>query len=222
MLEDAVAGQGAGRHVEAGRAALAAGEWEAARDSFERSVAAEAAVGGRLEGLGVASVGSASSGRDPRPGARVPSATAGPATALGAARVARQVASASCHFHADVAVARAGWSAPTVCWPVSSRAFEHGWQTSYRAHLALQVDRDTVAARATYAEAPAPSPGAGRSTSRSWPWPRRGVAMVSDGEVDEGHARLDEAAAAAMGGEVDDPDAVSSAAAISSTPASGT
>ena len=35
--------------------------------------------------------------------------------------------------------------------------------------------------------------------------------MVSDGEVDEGMRRLDEATAAAMGGEVDDPDAVSSA-----------
>ena len=29
--------------------------------------------------------------------------------------------------------------------------------------------------------------------------------MVSDGEVDEGMRRLDEATAAAMGGEVDDP-----------------
>ena len=38
MLEEAVAGSDAGAHLDAGRAALGAGEWEAARDAFQASV----------------------------------------------------------------------------------------------------------------------------------------------------------------------------------------
>ena len=53
MLEEAVAGSDAGAHVEAGRAALAAGEWEAARDAFQASVD-EAPSAAGFEGLGVA------------------------------------------------------------------------------------------------------------------------------------------------------------------------
>ena len=54
MLEEAVAGNEAGGHVEAGRAALAAGEWEAARDAFHASIDDAPSAAG-FEGLGVAS-----------------------------------------------------------------------------------------------------------------------------------------------------------------------
>ena len=51
MLEGAV--EGTDRHAERGRAALAAGEWDAARDAFEASLD-EAPSAAAFEGLGVA------------------------------------------------------------------------------------------------------------------------------------------------------------------------
>src|SRR6185312_35180 len=53
MLEEAVAGHDAGAHIEAGRAALAAGEWDNARAAFQASVD-EAPSAAGFEGLGVA------------------------------------------------------------------------------------------------------------------------------------------------------------------------
>ena len=200
----------AGGALAAGRTALAQGEWAAARDAYERSVAAEVSPEA-LEGLGAACRWLGQS----RPmfrswGAAYRLYRQGD-DRLGAARVARQVAFGELYFHGDVPVARGWLERADRLLAGLERGVEHGWQAAYRAHLALQVDADTVAARRQAAEALAVARVLGLGDLEVMALAQEGVAMVSDGEVDEGMRRLDEAAAAAMGGEVDDPDAVSSA-----------
>ena len=148
----------AGGALAAARAALARGEWAPAREAFERSVGARVTPEA-LEGLGAACrwLGEA----------RAMFRAWGAAyrlyrqgdDRLGAARVARQVAFGERYFHGDVPVARGWLERADRLLAGLPPSVEHGWQAAFRAHLSLQVDADTTAARRHAARARAVARG---------------------------------------------------------------
>jgi LuxR family transcriptional regulator, maltose regulon positive regulatory protein len=204
MLEGAALGE-----EETGRAALAAGEWEAAREAFQASldVAPSAAA---YEGLGVACrwLGEQEAAiRHLQRAYRLHREAGDPRAA---ARVALQLALGECYFHADVAVGL-GWleRADRLLEGLPPGA-EQGWTTLLRGHLALQVDRDPASARTYAAAARAIGRDSGVLDIEMMALALEGLASVCEGEVDEGMRRLDEATAAAVAGELADLDAISS------------
>ena len=209
MLEEAVAGQGAGRHVEAGRAALAAGEWEAARDAFQASVD-EAPSAAGFEGLGVASRWLGEQEAAMRALQRAYRLHRRAGDARSAARVALQLCLGECYFHADVAVGLGWVERAERLLEGTEPGVEHGWLTLLRGHLALQVDRDPARARTYAAAARAIGHDSGAIDVEMMALALEGLAYVCEGEVEDGMRRLDEATAAAVAGELDDLDAISS------------
>jgi hypothetical protein len=98
----------------------------------------------------------------------------------------------------------AGWRAPGGCWPTSPRA------RTWLAAGARMLGHDGERAR------PRPDRASARARDRGRPRLRRprprasgigfeGLALVDAGRVEDGMARLDEAAAAATAGELDEP-----------------
>src|SRR5262245_40186482 len=109
MLDEATRdGQAAiGRLIEAGRAALRAGEWEAAKESFEQRLAAEQSPAA-LEGLGVASRWLNEQDAAIRALQRAYRLHRRAGDPRSAARVALQLCLGEVYFHHDVAVGL-GW-----------------------------------------------------------------------------------------------------------------
>ena len=77
-------------------------------------------------------------------------------------------------------------------------------------HLALQVDRDPARARTHAAAARAIGHDSGAIDVEMMALALEGLAYVCEGEVEDGMRRLDEATAAAVAGELEDLDAISS------------
>src|SRR5262245_42436531 len=142
MLEGAALGED-----EAGRAALAVGDWEAAREAFQRSVD-EAPTAQAFEGLGVACrwLGEQEAAIRHLQRAYRLHRQAGDARA--AARVAVQLCLGECYFHSDVAVGLGWIERAERLLEGAEPGVEQGWLTLLRGHLALQVDRDPARARA--------------------------------------------------------------------------
>jgi ATP/maltotriose-dependent transcriptional regulator MalT len=82
-------------------------------------------------------------------------------------------------------------------------AVEYGWLCVHEGEQRLHAE-DTAAARALGAEATALGRRLGRTDLEMMGLSVEGVALVTEGEVDTGLHRLDEAAAAALGGEFED------------------
>jgi DNA-binding NarL/FixJ family response regulator len=194
---------------EAGRAALAAGEWEVARDAFQRSLD-EAPSADAFEGLGVACrwLGEQEAAiRHLQRAFRLHRQAGDPRAA---ARVALQLALGELYFHDDVAVGL-GWveRADRLLEGMEPGA-EQGWVTLVRGHLALQVDRDPARARAYATAARTIGHDAGVVDVEMMALALEGLCFVCEGEVEDGMRRLDEATAAAVAGELEDLDAISS------------
>jgi DNA-binding CsgD family transcriptional regulator len=204
MLEGAAVAQ-----VERGRAALAAGEWEAAREAFQASVDEEATAAA-FEGLGVACrwLGEQEAAiRALQRAYRLHRRADDPRSA---ARNAIQLGLGELYFHDDLAVA-VGWVERAArLLDGEPTAAEHGWVELIRGHLALQVGRDPAAARTHAGRARAIGHDTGVVDVEMMALALEGLALVCEGEVDEGMRRLDEATAATVAGELDDLDAISS------------
>ena len=80
---------------------------------------------------------------------------------------------------------------------------EHGWLAVFEAHAALGED-DTALARRLAGEARELGRRLGAVDLEMFAVATEGAALVADGEVAAGMRRLDEAAAAALGGEYED------------------
>jgi LuxR family transcriptional regulator, maltose regulon positive regulatory protein len=204
MLEGAALGE-----EEAGRAALANGDWEAARDAFQAAVE-QSRSAAAYEGLGVASrwLGEQEAAiRHLQRAFRLYREAGDPRAA---SRVALQLAFGEVYFHADVSVGL-GWleRADRLLEGLPPGA-EQGWITLVRGHLALQVDRDPARARSYAAAARAIGRDAGVVDIEMMALALEGLAFVCEGEVEDGMRRLDEATAAAVAGELADLDAISS------------
>jgi DNA-binding NarL/FixJ family response regulator len=197
------------RAEDAGRAALAAGDWEAARAAFEAQLEAEATPAA-YEGLGVACRWLGDQEAAIRALQRAYRLYRRAGDARAAARVAVQLCLGECYFHDDVAVGL-GWveRADRLLEGMEPGA-EQGWLALLRGHLALQVDRDPGRARAHAAAARAIGRDSGVVDVEMMALALEGLAFVCEGEVEEGMRRLDEATAATVAGELEDLDAISS------------
>jgi DNA-binding NarL/FixJ family response regulator len=204
MLEGAAV-----RKDDAGRAALAAGDWDAARAAFQARLD-EAPSAAAFEGLGVACrwLGEQEAAIRHLQRAYRLHRQAGDARA--AARVAVQLCLGECYFHSDVAVGLGWLERADRLLEGMEPGPEQGWLALLRGHLALQVDRDPGRARTHAAAARAIGRDSGVVDVEMMALALEGLAFVCEGEVDEGMRRLDEATAAAVAGELVDLDAISS------------
>jgi DNA-binding CsgD family transcriptional regulator/tetratricopeptide (TPR) repeat protein len=209
MLEGAAVGENVDPLVERGREALAAGEWEAASEAFQASLDEDPSAAA-FEGLGSACRWVGEQEASIRALQRAYRLHRRADDRRSAARVAVQLCLAEQYFHDDLAVA-VGWveRAGRLLEGVPPSP-EHGWVELLRGHLAMQVGRDPVAARAHAETARA----IGRETAvvdvEMMALALEGLALVCEGEIDDGMRRLDEATAATVAGELDDLDAISS------------
>jgi DNA-binding NarL/FixJ family response regulator len=209
MLERAALGEAVGPHVEAGHAALVAGEWEAARDAFALSLEAGPSAPA-FEGLGLASRWLGAQDAAIRALQQAYRLHRRADDRRGAARVALHLCLAEFYFHDDMAVGL-GWveRADRLLEGVELGA-EHGWLALLRGHLALQVDRDPARARAHAAQARKLGRDSGVVDIEMMALALEGLTLVCQGRVDEGMRCLDEATAATVAGELADLDAISS------------
>src|SRR6266536_4369310 len=145
MPGEAALSEDAGLLVEQGRAALAAGEWQAAHDAFQISLQA-APSAPAFEGLGLACRWLGEQEAAIRALQRAYRLHRRADERRGAARVALQLCLGEFYFHDDMAVGL-GWveRADRLLEGMEPGA-EQGWLALVRGHLALQVDRDPVAA----------------------------------------------------------------------------
>jgi LuxR family transcriptional regulator, maltose regulon positive regulatory protein len=196
--------------LQAGRAALAEGDWEEARRCFE-AARQDADSAEAHEGLGMACwwLEDYPSCIDARECAYRLYRSRGDESA--AARMAIWL----CHDYADyrgeTAVAN-GWLRRAERLlnglPLSP---EHALLAHIHAHYALMSQRDPAAARRHSAEAAEIARKVGPADMEMLGVALEGLAMVTEGEVAQGMSRLDEATAAAMAGELSDPTMIGTA-----------
>jgi LuxR family maltose regulon positive regulatory protein len=204
MLEGAALGE-----EEAGRAALAAGEWAAAREAFQGSLD-RAPSGAGFEGLGVAQRWLGEQEAAIRSLQRAFRLYRQADDRRGAARVALQLCFSECYFHADPAVGMGWIERAERLLEGTEPGAEQAWLTLIRGHLALQVGRDAPRARAYATAAREIGRDSGDVDVEMMALALEGLALVCEGAVEDGMRRLDEATAAALGGELDNLDAISS------------
>jgi ATP/maltotriose-dependent transcriptional regulator MalT len=190
---------GAEDRVRAGWAALARGAWDEARASFDAALS-EAETPEGWEGLSWAAwwQNDAEAMFDARERAYLVFRSQG--DARGAARMATWLGTDHVDFRGQLAVAQ-GWlgRARRLLEELEPGA-EHGWLWVHEAEKRLLAN-DTQRAR----ELAERASELGRSLSvvdlEMMGLATQGLALVTEGEVDQGLSRLDEAAAAALGGE---------------------
>jgi LuxR family maltose regulon positive regulatory protein len=189
----------------AGEAALARGAWQEARDLFEEAVA-DGAGPEALEGLATAAffLDQGPVVLDSRERAYAQYREAG--RAVDAARVATALAWDYRIFRGEAAVGD-GWLARARrLLQGSGSTRERGWLALREASFSLPGDAGL--ARERCAEAEALGGELGDLDLEMTALALDGLARVSQGEIAEGMARLDEATAAATAGEMRDPVAI--------------
>ncbi|HEU4680768.1 MAG TPA: hypothetical protein VFS51_03425, partial [Gemmatimonadales bacterium] len=129
----------------------------------------------------------------------------------GAARVAVWLSNDYAAFRGETAIAN-GWlrRAERLLEGLSPTP-EHALLAYMNAHVALMGQRDPVTARRLSAEASELARKVGPADMEMLGVALEGLAMVTAGEVAEGMSRLDEATAAAMAGELSDPNMIGTA-----------
>jgi ATP/maltotriose-dependent transcriptional regulator MalT len=124
-----------------------------------------------------------------------------------AARMAIWLATDSLEFRGEPAVAN-GWIQRAHRLLAGLGADPaHGWLAAWEGHLALMLDNDTARARQLAAEGAAAGRSFGNLDLEMLGLAIEGLALVSEGGIAEGTRLLDEAAAAAIAGDVRDHNA---------------
>ena len=197
-------------HLQAGRAALAEGNWEAARQSFE-AASPQRDSPQALEGLGMACwwLEEYAAGIEARECAYRLYRTRD--DMLGAARMAVWLSHDYAEYRGETAIAN-GWLRRAERLlenlPLSP---EHALLAQFNAHNALMGQRDPVAARRLSAEAAEIARKVGPADIEMLGIALEGLALVNEGQVAQGMSRLDEATAAALAGELNEPAMVGTA-----------
>jgi LuxR family transcriptional regulator, maltose regulon positive regulatory protein len=185
-------------HLDAGREALARGAWEQARASFDAALAlddsAQAWEGRSWAAWWLDDVALCLEGRE-----RAYRAYRADGDGRGAARMALWVGDDHLEFRGEAAVANGWFQRAERILEVLEPCPEHGWLAAFRAHLLL--GHDPVEAQRLGARAREVGAGLGVVDLEMFGLATEGLALVNRGEVGEGMRRLDEAAAAALGGE---------------------
>ncbi len=193
----------------AAREALEDGDWQRAKDEFVRAVATEETASA-VEGLGLACRWLGEIGSTFRAYGRAYRLYRQAGDRVGAARVALQLASCEGTFRSEKAVALGWLERAARLLEGSVPGLEHGWVELWRGHVALQLDRDPARALEHSTRAREIGSAAGLLDIEMTGLAQLGLALVSLGRVEEGMRCLDESAAAATAGEMEDLDAISS------------
>jgi ATP/maltotriose-dependent transcriptional regulator MalT len=193
--------------LEVRREALRRGEWQRARVLFEEAVAAEASPEA-LEGLAEACwwQHDETATFDARERAYNLYRARDDRTA--AARMATWLGTDSLEFRGEPAVAN-GWlqRAHRLLDGLEDTP-EYGWLILWEANLELMLRNDTLASRELATRAAAAGRTLGLIDLEMLALAIEGLALVGEGEISEGMRRLDEAATAAVAGEMTDRNAV--------------
>jgi DNA-binding NarL/FixJ family response regulator len=194
--------------LEAGREALRDGRWAEARRAFEALLASGESPEA-LEGLGDAARWQHDEPAALRAHERAYRLYRSRGDHRGAARMAVRLALHAYNFRSDIAAGR-GWieRARRLLAGVEGPCVEAGWMLMLEAHLALVVDHDLGGARRLASEASRIGHAVGDVDVETFGLAVQGLALVTEGRVEEGMRLLDEAATAATAGEVADVDAL--------------
>ena len=188
--------------LNAGRAALARGAWEQARLAYAEALACDESPEA-FEGLSWASwwLDEVDACFDLRERAYRGYRDAG--DPRGAARLALWLGDDYVEFRGEQAVAN-GWTRRAArLLEDLAPAPEHGWLAVFEAHAALGA-HDTALARRLAGEARELGRRLEAVDLEMFAVATEGAALVADGQIAAGMRRLDEAAAAALGGEYED------------------
>ena len=185
--------------VALGQAALRRGRWPEARACFEEALAV-AVSPEALEGLSWAAwwLEDVPACLDAREHAYRLYREAGDLS--GAARMALWIGDDHIEFHGAVAVADGWFQRATRLLDQLESSPEHGWLAVFEAHAALN-EHDTETAKRLAGEARGLGRRHGAVDLEMFSLATEGLALVAEGDVVEGMRCLDEATAAALGGE---------------------
>jgi LuxR family maltose regulon positive regulatory protein len=191
--------------IQAGQEALARGAWEEARSVFERALRADESPEA-FEGLGVATWWLEDDAATIDARRRAYRLYLDRGDRSGAARVATGL-TLDHFFHSDRAVAN-GWVQRAHRLLESfEQSPEIGWLAIVEAHMALMADHDPATAQRISAQAASLGRALGDTNLEMLALAFEGLALVSQGKIDEGMRRLDESTTAAVAGEMSDIDA---------------
>src|SRR4029079_8900424 len=186
--------------LESGWAALGGGEWEDARAAFEKSLAQEQTPEA-LEGIGWVGhmLGDDRLTFDAREGAYRLYVEHGDKSS--AARIAAYLAADHLLFRGEPAVANGWLQRAHSLLAGLDLGVDHGWLAIHEGHIAIALDEDTAKARRLGARAVELGRAFGAPELEMLGLGLEGRALVSEGELEEGMRRLDEATTLALAGE---------------------
>jgi ATP/maltotriose-dependent transcriptional regulator MalT len=186
--------------LDAGWAALSGGDWERARASFEESLA-EGETPEALEGMGWVGhmLNEDRLTFDARERAYRLYLERGDKRS--AARIAAWLAADCLLFRGEPAVANGWLQRAHSLIDGLEPGVDHGWLAIHEGHIAVALDEDTVKARRLAARAVELGRVFGAPELEMLGLGLEGRALVSEGELEEGMRRLDEATTVALDGE---------------------
>jgi DNA-binding CsgD family transcriptional regulator len=198
------------QHLAEGQAALAQGRWQEARAAFDRALAL-AETPEALEGRGLAAwwLDDAATTFDARAKAYRLYRQARDSRA--AARVACAIGFDTYLFRGERAVANGWLERAHQLLDGLGAVPELGWLLIAQAHMALLPDHDAMRAEQLAGRAGELGRTLGLVDLEMLGCAYRGLALVSLGRVEDGMRLLDGSTAAALAGEISDPDALCSA-----------
>lgn len=185
---------------DAGWVALSHGDWEEARAAFDASIAAGESPEA-LEGLGAAAQmlnddGLTFHARERAYRLYLDRGDRGPA-----GRVAAWLAADCLLFRGQPAVANGWLQRAHSLIDELEPGIDHGWLAIHEGHIAVSLDEDTAKARRLASRAIELGRSFGAPELEMLGLGLEGRALVSDGELEEGMRRLDEATTVALQGE---------------------
>jgi DNA-binding CsgD family transcriptional regulator/tetratricopeptide (TPR) repeat protein len=186
--------------LDVGWAALKNGNWEGARTAFEESLAA-GETPETLEGMGWVGhmLNADALTFDARERAYSLYLERGDKSS--AARIAAYLAADHLLFRGEPAVANGWLQRAHSLLDGLDPGVDHGWLAIHEGHIAIALDEDTAKARLLGARAVELGRAFGAPELEMLGLGLEGRALVSDGELEEGMRRLDEATTVALAGE---------------------
>jgi LuxR family maltose regulon positive regulatory protein len=186
--------------LDVGWAALKNGNWEGARTAFEESLAA-GETPEALEGMGWVGHMLNADGLTFDARERAYSLYVEHGDKSSAARIAAYLAADHLLFRGEPAVANGWLQRAHSLLAGLDPGVDHGWLAIHEGHIAIALDEDTAKARRLGARAVELGRAFGAPELEMLGLGLEGRALVSDGELEEGMRRLDEATTLALAGE---------------------